>query len=283
VGAAPTVVVVPGLGLPSYAVPTVRELGRRSVPAAVLDLPGFGTDGPRTVAPHVGAIGDVAAQWVLARAARDGVPVGGGVAPVLLAGHSTGANAALTAALALQGSGVRVGLLLAGPVFTPAQRQLRGLLGAAPRAYRHDSPRQLPGGLADLARARTDVLRVLRSGMRDHPERRLARLTVPLALVAARADAFAPRWWLQRLAAAATHAPSVRVHVVPGSHNMPYGFAAELAEVVRTELGRLPAPPGVPPGAGGVASTVATATGSAPTSGHGDGLPPRGQVHGDPG
>jgi fermentation-respiration switch protein FrsA (DUF1100 family) len=185
---------------------------------------------------------------------------------VLVAGHSTGASAALTAALALHASGRRVALLLAGPVFTPAQRRLPVLLAAAPTAYRRDSPRQLAGGFGDLARGRSGVLRIIRSGMRDDVERRVARLAAPLALVAGRADTFAPRWWLDRLAAAATASPSVAVHVVPGSHNMPYTFPAELADVVCAELRLITGP---------AAGRPAEASGSAQR----DRLAEAGQVH----
>ncbi|HYN30917.1 MAG TPA: alpha/beta hydrolase [Dermatophilaceae bacterium] len=221
---------MPGLGMPSYAVPVTTELGRRSVPAALLDLPGFGTRGRRTVAPDVGAIGDVAAQWVLARCTG---------APVLVAGHSTGGNAALTAGLALQSLGLEVSVLLVGPVFTPAQRRLPALLAAAALAYRRDSPRQLADGAGDLARGRTDVLRVVRSGLRDPVERRIARLEVPLVVVAGRSDSLAPRAWLQRLAESAERAPSVGVHSVRGSHNMPFTYPRDLADVVSAELHRL--------------------------------------------
>jgi fermentation-respiration switch protein FrsA (DUF1100 family) len=55
---------------------------------------------------------------------------------------------------------------------------------------------------------------------------------VPLTLTAGEADSFAPRWWLDELAAAAVRAPRVTVEVLPGSHNNPFTEPARLAATI---------------------------------------------------
>ena len=76
----PLVVIVPGLGLPFYTLPTVRSLAARGLDATVLDLPGFGSSRPWATRPSVHAIGLTAARWV--ESVADG-------RPVVLLGHST--------------------------------------------------------------------------------------------------------------------------------------------------------------------------------------------------
>jgi alpha-beta hydrolase superfamily lysophospholipase len=55
----PVVVVLPGLGLPSYAEPTLAALARRGLRCALLDLPGFGSSGgrPPRAAAHTNEAG----------------------------------------------------------------------------------------------------------------------------------------------------------------------------------------------------------------------------------
>ena len=222
------VVVLPGLGLPAYTRPTAEALARRGLRCAVLDLPGFGSRSPRTVPPDVQAIGDVAAAWVRSTAGRG---------PLVLVGHSTGAQAALGAALHLQGDRADVALVLAGPTFAPPQRRLAGLLGATALAYRKDSPRELCV-LPQLARGAGDVARLLRSGLRDQPERRLARLRLPLAVTAGHHDAYGPVEWLRDLVAAARQAPHASWVQVPGSHNNVFTHPDAVAQVVIEAMSR---------------------------------------------
>jgi pimeloyl-ACP methyl ester carboxylesterase len=175
----------------------------------VLDLPGFGSSAGDATSPDIHAIGRVVARWLAAQ------PLG---AVAALLGHSTGAQAALTAALEIQDARPDLALVLAGPTFLPRQRRLLPLAAATVTAYRRDSLRELVVA-PSLARGRTDVVRVLRSGMRDAPDERIRGLRIPLTLTAGEADSFAPGWWLTRLAEAAVAVPRVVVDVLPGSHN----------------------------------------------------------------
>lgn len=219
---APLVVVVPGLGLTRYVSRLAAQVRRAGAACEVLDLPGYGSPGPRVTAPDVLSVGRVAAARVAHAAAT--------VRPrrVVLLGHSTGAQAALAAAVEVQQSRDDVAVVLAGPTFAPAQRTLPGLLARVPLAYRHDAPWQLDP--RELLRAGPrDLLALVRSGQQDRPEDRVAQLRLPLVLTAGRHDAFAPRTWLDELAGRATSSPAVRVAVLGGSHNNPWTHAKDLA------------------------------------------------------
>lgn len=226
------VAIVPGLGLPPYTFPTARAIAARGLTCTVLDLPGFGSDRLDATLPHTHAVGRAAAQWLVAQPP--------GVVTVLL-GHSTGAQAALTAALAVQEVRPDLALVLAGPTFVPRQRRFLPLAAATLTAYRRDSLRELVIA-PSVARGRLGVVDILRSGMRDAPEARVRRLVLPLTLTAGEADSYAPRWWLDRLAAAAALTTHVEVSTLPGSHNNVFTEPDQVAElVVRAATG-----PGLP-------------------------------------
>jgi pimeloyl-ACP methyl ester carboxylesterase len=175
--------------------------------------------------------------------------------PLVLAGHSTGAQAALLAALALQDATRVDAVVLAGPTVAPRQRGFARLAVAAPAAFRRESLGELVV-LPDYLRARRNVLRLLRSAFADRPEANVTGLRVPLLLTAGRRDAFAPGEWLATLARSATAAPSVSTVVLPGSHNNPYTHpelvaAAILATVTRRARVTARAAPGPGADAGG--------------------------------
>lgn len=218
----PLVVLLPGLGLPAYAAPTIRTLAARGATAVLLDLPGFGERARLGARPNIDSIGRTAASWVLRRRHHG---------RLVLVGHSTGAQAALTAALALQSERPDAELVLAGPTFTPPHRRLGNLLRSAPLAYREDSLRELRV-LPALARGHLDVWSMLRSGMRDKPETRITELGLGVTLTAGGADSLAPSWWLSLLAASASSAAYVWVHETPGSHNNLFTHPAELADTI---------------------------------------------------
>ena len=223
---APLVVVVPGLGLPTYTRPTAHALVRQGLGCAVLDVPGFGSGGRRSARADIHSIGRSVASWVLARAAGR---------PVVLVGHSTGAQAALGAALALQEELPQpAALVMAGPTFAPEQRRVPALLAATPAAYRQDTVREI--SLRDVARARLAVASIIRSGIRDAPEMRLAGLRMALTLTAGEHDAYAPGPWLATLAAAAGQAAEVRTVVAPGTHNNLYTHPLALMRVIADAL-----------------------------------------------
>ncbi len=223
------VVLVPGLGLPAYTRPTAVALAAAGLRCAVLDLPGFGSHAPRAASPEIRAMGRVAAQWVAQQDWRG---------PLAVMGHSTGAQAALTAALVLQETRTAA-VVLAGPTFRPAHRALPRLLAVTPLAYRRDSPGEL-SAFPQLLRGGRDVVSILRSGMADRIEDRLPALRLPVVLTAGRQDAYAPRSWLDQLARRATASPSVTIAVTPGSHNNLFTQPEAITRVVVRSLERAP-------------------------------------------
>lgn len=228
--AAGTVLLLPGLGLPRYTFHTARALAARGLHCLVLDtLWAQAWRRPRPRVPvAVEPMGLAAAEW----AAAAGV-----TGPLVLVGHSTGAQSALVAGLALQERREGVGVVLAGPTIRPAQRSYPALVAGSLAAYRHDSLREAVVAV-NIARVRLDILRILRSALRDRPEERVAGLRLPLVLTAGEQDAFAPPEWLAHLAGCAAAAPTARVVTLPGSHNNLYTHPAEFAGVVAGALPR---------------------------------------------
>jgi pimeloyl-ACP methyl ester carboxylesterase len=127
--------VVPGLGALGYLLPTVQPCSAWTR-VHLLDVPGFGH---RATARCPASLADVAravTDWL------DAVPD----RPVLLVGHSTGAQAALHAALAVP---ERVTVLsLAGPTFPPEARRWRPLAARVARTARHERLGLLPATVA---------------------------------------------------------------------------------------------------------------------------------------
>jgi pimeloyl-ACP methyl ester carboxylesterase len=79
----PLVVVVPGLGALGYLLDTLAGCAAWAR-SFLLDVPGFGRRGARACAADVQAVAETVSDWL------EEVPDG----PVVLAGHSTGAQAA---------------------------------------------------------------------------------------------------------------------------------------------------------------------------------------------
>lgn len=225
------VVLLPGLGLPGYAAPTVRAIATSGASCVLLDLPGFGRRGTPGADPHIDAIGEAAADWILRRAEDR---------PLIVAGHSTGSQAALSAGLRLQDARPDAALVMAGPTFIPPHRRLARLLLSTPRAYQEDSLRELRV-LPAIVRGRLGVWSILRSGMLDSPEHRIADLRLGVTLTAGGSDAYAPGWWLQLLGASARNAAYASVIEAPGSHNNLFTHPGEVATIILGAMSRQPA------------------------------------------
>lgn len=217
--------ILPGLGLPGYTLPTAEAVAVRGVECAVLDVPGFGSEHPRSSRADVEAIGSVAEQWILEQAARR---------PVVVLGHSTGAQAALVSVLGLQSKRRGVALVMAGPTFRPEHRRAMRLVASTPLAYRRDRLAEIH--VREVLRARGDLMRMVLSGLRDAPESRVAGLTAPLTVTAGVADAYAPAAWLDLLASSAVRAPGTRTSLLGGSHNNLYTHPHEVAGLVLLAL-----------------------------------------------
>jgi alpha-beta hydrolase superfamily lysophospholipase len=224
-----TVVVLPGLGLPRYTRPTVEALAARGMRCVVLNLLAWRRPRLR-VPPRVGPMGEAAARWV-----HDSGIAG----PVVLLGHSTGAQVALGAALRLQHDRPDAAVVLAGLTFRPQQRSWPGILRGAATAYRKDTPAELVVA-KNIARVRADLLSIIESGRRDRPEERVRGLRVPLVLTAGEADSFAPQAWMEDVASAA--GGPAQVKVLPGSHNNLFTHPDELATLVTAAAGPTTAP-----------------------------------------
>ena len=217
-----SVVIFPGLGLPRYTLPLARALAKEGVTCVVFDALAFRRRGDR-VLPSVEALAAAGAEWLMLQELPG---------PVTLLGHSTGAQVALEVALTTQGERSDLRLVMGGPTFTPTQRRWRRLVPAALTAYRKDTPKELVV-LRNLLHVRTDVGRIVWSGLGHRPEERVQELTVPLCLTAGESDSFAPEGWLRELASRAG-GPS-EVHVLGGSHNNVFTHADDVVSLL---LGR---------------------------------------------
>ncbi|PWK82144.1 pimeloyl-ACP methyl ester carboxylesterase [Lentzea atacamensis] len=210
------VVLVPGLGALGYLVDTLAGCGAWAR-AHLLDVPGFGHRASRVCPAEIGAVADAVSGWVKE-------VVGG---PVVLVGHSTGAQAALHVAAA-QPELVR-SLVLLGPTFPPEQRAAKGLFRAYVRNSRHEPPGLWPATVPDYLRGGPKALcRFVRSAQQDEPERVITEVSCPVLLARGEHDAFAPQPWVDRLTAAA---PDGRSKEVAGAHTFPFrrgGMTAQL-------------------------------------------------------
>lgn len=223
---APIAVLVPGLGLPKYALPTAHALAARGIATTLLDLPGFGLGVPNSTRPNIHAIGLMAAAWLRAHPTDR---------PIALLGHSTGAQAALIGAIAAQGFVPDLRLVMFGPTFVPAQRHWPTLVAATLAAYRDDTLREVRP--SEVARGWLGVPSILLSGKADRTDVRVRGLRLPLSLASGVHDAFAPAWWLEHLAGEAHRSPRVRTAKIPGSHNNLFTHPHHVAEVVVRALG----------------------------------------------
>ncbi|WP_457256560.1 alpha/beta fold hydrolase [Pedococcus sp. P5_B7] len=223
-------VLVPGLGLPRYLLPLARHLAAEGLETVLLDAlawrgRGAGSGRAERAVPTIAGLSELTAAWLRRQEAG----------PVVVVGHSTGAQVALEAVLRVQRTRPGLALVMGGPTFTPDQRRLRWLVPAALTSYLKDPPRELVV-LKDVARVRTDLARIVQSARRHPTDKRVGLLTVPLTVTAGLADSFAPRDWLDLLASRAG-ASSHRA-VLPGSHNNPFTYPELFGALVVEALAR---------------------------------------------
>ena len=182
--------------------------------ASLLDLPGFGSPVTARLPVRLEELTAVAAGCLPAPPAP----------PVVLLGHSTGAQLALRAAAAYP---ARVAaLVLVGITFTPDVRANHLRLVPQLRTYLHERPRELVVTAPDYARGRWRVVRYVEEALRDAPEAHLPGLTCPVVVLRGRRDALCPEPFARALAARARDGSAV---TLPGSHNVPYTHPGAVA------------------------------------------------------
>jgi pimeloyl-ACP methyl ester carboxylesterase len=213
----PPVVLVPGLGALGYLIDTLHGCSAWTH-AALLDVPGFGHQRPRSCAPVLPAIAALTAAWLRSAGGR----------PVVLFGHSTGAQVALHAARAAPD---RVAaLILAGPTFPPSLRTAGPLTRAILQDLRHESPGLVPVNAPYFLRGGpTSLARFIRSGQHDRPERVIMSVACPVTVVRGERDPFCPADWAGELA---DSAPNGQLVTVPGAHAFPQGRGGLTAAVI---------------------------------------------------
>jgi pimeloyl-ACP methyl ester carboxylesterase len=208
----PEVVLVPGLGAPGYMVQLLHACGAWTR-AHLLDLPGFGS--PRTAGypPELDLVTPVAAGCLAEMAG-----------PVLLAGHSTGAQLALRAAVAAPQRVAALALL--DVTFEPSVRGAPLRLVPQLRTYLRERPGELVVTVPAFVRAGRRLPRYVRSALADEPERHVAGVTVPVLVLRGMHDALCPPAWAAELA---RRAPQGRLVTVPGAHNVTYTHPGDVA------------------------------------------------------
>jgi pimeloyl-ACP methyl ester carboxylesterase len=220
----PQVHIVPGLGAIGYLLEFAHACGAwtRSV---LLDLPGFGHPATRDCPADLETLTPVAVGALAAASDAD---------PVVLVGHSTGAQLALRAAAAAP---ERVAaLVLVGITFEPAARAAPARLLPQLRTYVWERPRELLLTVPDFARAGRRLPQYISSALQDRPEDRMAGVHSPVLVLRGHHDTLCPASWARELAARAHGGEAV---TVPGSHNVPYTHPGAVALHVRGLAGRV--------------------------------------------
>ena len=213
----PELVLVPGLGALGYLVPLVRACAAWTR-VTLLDLPGFGHPTTAPLPADLATVSTALTTWL------DEVVD----APVVLLGHSTGAQSALRAAVAAPHAVAQ--LVLAGATFPPRARTAGRLVGRAVRTFVHEQPGQVPAVAPYYARGRSRLLGLLRSALADRPEDALDAVEPPVLVLRGERDLLCPQDWAQELAARTRPG---RLAVLPAAHNFPWTFPAETSHLLR--------------------------------------------------
>ena len=214
----PDVVFVPGLGSTGLLRDVVAGCGSWTR-AWLLDLPGFGASGPLSCTPSVEGVAEAVAEWI--RVALPG--------PVLLFGHSSGAQS--SARVAAAHPDLVAGLILAGLTFEPTARSAPGLVMRWLQNSLHEPPGQMRASGPDFFRGGAAGPQLAMSALRDRPEEAAAKVQCPTILLRGRHDAYAGEAWVQDVAATMQNA---RVMTLPGAHAFPYENSGATAAAVRT-------------------------------------------------
>jgi pimeloyl-ACP methyl ester carboxylesterase len=220
-GSLPEVVFVPGLGAPGYLAPWAEQVGLVTR-STVLDLPGWRRGRARFCAPTLSGIAEVAVE-LLARANR----------PVVLVGHSTGAQSA--ALVADRAPALVAAVVLAGPTFDPTTHGLAGLALRAVRTLGKESPRELKAVLPHYARSGVlPLIRLLMDAWRRDGEV-YRQFPMPTLVMTGRQDHIAPPAWARTLAGQVGGTPIV----VLGGHNFSYTHPLDAATALAATVAQI--------------------------------------------
>jgi pimeloyl-ACP methyl ester carboxylesterase len=212
-------VFLPGLGAPGYLRPWVSRTSAWAN-AEVLDLPGWRGGRATCCEPTIEGIADATIRRLDERA--------GG--PLVLVGHSTGAQAA--ALVAQRAPHQLAGVVLAGPTFDPSMRGWPGLLGRALRTLPHETPGELAAVLPKFLRGGVvPVLRLLRDGVRQGAAV-YQPLQLPVLVLAGQHDYLAPPSWAARL----TRQIGAETAIVAGGHNFCFTHPAAADQATRARV-----------------------------------------------
>ena len=218
---APEIVVVPGLGALGYLLPTVRACSAWTR-VHVLDVPGFGHRRTAHLPADLPSVAGAVHAWLQAH----------DLGPVLLVGHSTGAQAALKAARAAPERVDR--LVLAGATFAPRARSVPALLRDVGRTVVHERPGELAAVLPYYLRGARGLPVLLRSALADRPEDEVGAVDAPVLVLRGSRDALCPAQWAQALA---ERAADGRCAVLPGAHNVPWTCPTGTAQALQSSAG----------------------------------------------
>lgn len=186
-GGVPEVVVVQGMAVADYLMPAVAELGRWTR-AHLVELPGLAGSGEATRRLDVPGYAAAVAEWLEVT----------GLAPVVLAGHSSGTQVAARAAVqaAERGSGAVLGVVLASPTVAPVARPLPRMLLRWRLDGRHEPPGLTDSHRREWRRAGLRTLvRLVRVHLRDRIEEVVPALGVPVLVLRGAQDRLTTTGW----------------------------------------------------------------------------------------
>lgn len=213
----PPIAMLPGLGYPEMLHPLMRELSAWTT-AMMLNVPGWQRQRATASAPTIAGIAEATADWLR--------HVGG--PPLILLGHSTGAQAALHTAILAPG---RVAaLVLVGPTVDPAARSWPCLIARYCQPLWREPPTELVAVRRSImAGGISPVAGLIASALADRPEQLMAQLSMPTMILAGKHDRVASPTWCRQLA----DLGQTRLQLLPGGHNSCFPYAAMADHAIR--------------------------------------------------
>lgn len=218
--AAPTIVMVHGLGLSQrYMMPLARELAR-DCRVHVPDQPGFGGSGhPEQILDMIG-LADALARWTGATGAH----------PAVFLGNSQGCQ--IIAHLAVRYPEYVAAAVLQGPTAPPNERGWLRQFIRWRQNGRYNPPALDPVTWPEYKKSGyLRVLRTFQHSLNDHIEDQLPRIAAPTLIVRGEHDPICHAGWARQLASLLPHGRYVEI---PGvAHTLCYTAPSELAAVTR--------------------------------------------------